>query len=148
LENREGESDLVALHTLKTFGIIKSKGAKRVVVDLHDVEFEVDIPLEEVRELLRMMFPWRLGIHVHDLGSELVYRDATPLHRTIVYLLARRGGATVEDAQRLALSLLSSELVIVYSFTTRLRWCRRDGSNCRRVLDAFSKIARAYLTII
>jgi len=141
-------SSLAISPTARVFGVIRAKGFKRILVDLGDVKFEVGIPLEEVRELQRMMFPWYLDLHVLDLGDKLVYKEATPLHRAIVYILARRGGATVEEAQRLALSLLSSELVIVYSFLTRLRWCKADGRNCRQVFDAFSKIMRAYISIL
>jgi len=141
-------SSLAISPAARAFGVIRAKGFKRILVDLGDVKFEVGIPLEEVRELQRMMFPWYLDLHVLDLGDKLVYKEATPLHRAIVYILARRGGATVEEAQRLALSLLSSELVIVYSFLTRLRWCKADGRNCRQVFDAFSKIMRAYISIL
>mgnify|MGYP001772497708 CR=1 FL=1 len=136
---------------VRAYGIIRAKGARRTVVDLpyDGVVFEVGIPLDEVRELQRMMFPWELGLHVFDEGNRLVYKEATPLNRAIMYILARRGGATVEEAQHLALSLLSSELVAFPgNFLTRMRWCRLEGSNCRRILDAFSKMARIYASIV
>jgi len=147
-ERTSAANPLTIPSATRVFGTIRAKGSKRILVDLGEVRFEVGIPLEEVRELQRMMFPWYLDLHVLDLGDKLVYKEATPLHRAVVYILARRGGATVEDAQRLALSLLSSELVIVYSFLTRLRWCKADGRDCRRVLDAFSQIMRAYISIL
>jgi len=136
---------------VRAYGIMRAKGARRIVVDLpyDGVVFEVGIPLEEVRELQRMMFPWELGLHVFDYGDKLVYKEATPLNRAIMYVLARRGGATVEEAQHLALSLLSSELVAFPgNFLTRMRWCRLEGGNCRRILDAFSKMARIYASIV
>jgi len=151
MESKEKTSAASLLTTppaTRVFGIIRAKGSKRILVDLGEVRFEVGIPLEEVRELQRMMFPWYLDLHVLDLGDKLVYKEATPLHRAVVYVLARRGGATVEDARRLALSLLSSELVIVHSFLTRLRWCKAYGHNCKYVLDAFSKIMKTYISIL
>jgi len=135
----------------RAYGVIRAKGARRIVVDLphSGVTFEVGIPLEEVRELQRMMFPWELGRHVFDYGDRLVYKEEDPFSRAIMYILARRGGATVEEAQRLALILMSSEfMAFSHNFLTRMRWCRLEGGNCRRILDAFSKMAKIYTSTI
>ncbi|MGC9051677.1 hypothetical protein [Pyrobaculum sp.] len=129
--------------------LIRRRGAGRVVVVAQEGKFEVGVPLEEVSDFLRKLWPWELGRHVELSDGELVFRDRVPFERALVYLLARRGRLPRADAEILAASLRLHEVsLLADAFLYRLWLCRSEGGNCRRIVDAFARIAKIYRGVL
>jgi hypothetical protein len=86
---------------------------------------------------------------VEEGEGVLVFRDRVPFERALVYLLARRGGLPPGDAEFLAASLrLHETALIADALLYRLWLCRSGGGGCRRVVDAFVKMAKAYREVL
>ncbi|AET34267.1 hypothetical protein [Pyrobaculum ferrireducens] len=125
--------------------LIRRRGARRVAVVAPEGRFEVGVPLEEVADFLKRLWPWEVGRHVELSDGELVFRDRVPFERALVYLLARRSRLPRGEAEVLAASLRLHEVsLIADAFLYRLWLCRAEGGNCRRIVDAFAKIAKTY----
>ncbi|MFP3193459.1 MAG: hypothetical protein RXR02_10145 [Thermoproteus sp.] len=129
--------------------LIRRRGPRRVAVVAAEGRFEVGIPLEEVAGFLRRLWPWEFGRHVEEGEGELVFRDRVPFERALVYLLARRGRLPPSDAEFLAASLrLHETALLADALLYRLWLCRSEGGDCRRVVDAFAKMAKTYREIL
>jgi hypothetical protein len=129
--------------------LIKRRGPRRVAVVAAEGRFEVGVPLEEVAGFLRRLWPWEFGRHVEEGEGVLVFRDRVPFERALVYLLARRGGLSPGDAEFLAASLrLHETALIADALLYRLWLCRSGGGGCRRMVNAFAKIAKAYREVL
>ena len=129
--------------------LIRRRGSRRVAVVAAEGRFEVGISLEEVAAFLERLWPWELGRHVEVGEGELVFRDRVPFERTIIYLLARRGGLPPREAEFLAASLRLHEVgLLADALLYRLWLCKLGGGDCRRVVDAFVKMARIYRGVL
>jgi len=129
--------------------LIRRRGSRRVAVVAAEGRFEVGVPLEEVVGFLERLWPWELGRHVEVGDSELVFHDRVPFERTLVYLLARRAGLPPREAEFLASSLrLHEAALLADALLYRLWLCKIGGGSCRRVVDAFAKMARMYREVL
>jgi hypothetical protein len=132
-------------------GSIKKKGG-RVVVETKDGEFEATIPFEEIRELLNDGYmKWKLGKYIHENGDEYVFTSFEEFSRAAVYILLRKARLNKEEAYKASLWLKTSEVdAITGGLFLRLFDCKinNDKEECRRVVNAFVDVAKAYAKLV
>jgi hypothetical protein len=132
-------------------GSIKKKGG-RVVVETKDGEFEAAIPFEEIREFIANgHLKWKLGKYIYENGDEYVFTAFEEFSRAVVYILLRKARLNKEEAYNASLWLKTSEVdAVVGGLFLRLLDCKIDGDKdrCRRVVNAFVEIAKAYAKLV
>jgi hypothetical protein len=134
-----------------TTGVIKKKGGK-IVISTDDGEFDASIPFEEIREFItKSHLRWKLGKYIHENGDEYVFTAFEEFARAVVYILLRKGRLAKEEADKASLLLKTSEAdAIAGGLFLRLFDCRINGDKeeCRRVVNAFVDIAKAYARLV
>jgi hypothetical protein len=132
-------------------GVIKKRGG-RVVVETRDGEFEAAIPFEEVQEFItKSHLRWKLGKYIHENGGEYVFTAFEEFSRAVVYILLRKARLSREEADKASLLLKTSEVdSIVGGLFLRLFDCKLTGDKeeCRRIVNAFVEIAKAYAKLV
>lgn len=129
--------------------LVKGVGNRRVVVYAEGTRFSVGVDLAEVVKFLENLWPWELGHHVRVSGNTLIFEDRIPFERVLVYLLARRGGLTHEEAVKLATSTRQFELsLLAGAFLYRFWVCRINLRRCRYIVDVFAKIVASYKKVV
>jgi hypothetical protein len=119
-----------------------------VLVKAPEGELRAGVPLEEVAEFLRRLWPWEEGRHFYIDADAVAFKDYLPFARAVVYVLARRSGLTREDAEYLASATRIHEVELIAGSLLYRLWLCREADCKRRVLRAFTKIARAYREVL
>ncbi len=132
-------------------GTIKKKN-NRIIVTTSDGEFEAAIPFDEIREFItKSHLKWKTGKYIHENGDEYVFTAFEEFSRAVVYILLRKARLSREEADKASLWLKTSEVdSIVGGLFLRLFDCKlnNDKDECRRVVNVFVDIAKAYARLV